>query len=97
MHVVRDKIKDKIKGKLLDQLSLAKTDSEDKKQDDLKLDLTSSTLEPNGLSTGRESLIQQKLKRIKQEAGEKSSYRVTGGGAKRETTRFDEVAVNFVI
>lgn len=91
LHDVRDRIKDKIKGNMLEQLSIARSESE--KKDDLKLDLTSSTIEPTqGFSTGRESL-QQKIKRIQQQAGEKTNAYRTFGGAKRETTRFDEVGI----
>ena len=92
---VRDKIKDKIKGSFLQHLSNVRQDNteEKPKESDLKLDLT-ATMGEATLSTGREtglsSLIQQKMKKIQQQAGEKTGYRVIGD-SKRETTRFDEV------
>jgi hypothetical protein len=65
LHEVRDKIKDKIKDKLIEGLTVARKEEEQKK-DDLKLDLTSSTIEPNqGTSTARESIMQQRINKIK--------------------------------
>ena len=99
LNDVRDKIKDKIKGSFLKQLSAVRQDTDEKpKQSDLKLDLTAGSTGEATLSTGREtglsSLIQQKIKKIQQQAGEKTGYRVIGD-SKRETTRFDEVNILF--
>ena len=76
-------------------MSAVRQDTDEKpKQSDLKLDLTAGSTGEATLSTGREtglsSLIQQKIKKIQQQAGEKTGYRVIGD-SKRETTRFDEV------
>lgn len=103
LHMVRDRIKDKIKANLESELLVAKTKEAavkestdtDKEKSDLKLDLSLSTADQAGPSrlsnltgrTERESSV-QRAKKIQEQAEEKSNYRLKGG-AKRETTRFD--------
>lgn len=105
LHVIRDRIKNKIKANLESELLVAKTKEaavkesadtdKEKEKSDLKLDLSLSTADQAGPSrlsnlTGRTER-ETSVQRAKkiQEQAEEKSNYRLKGGPKRETTRFD--------
>lgn len=93
---VQDRVRDKIKPLLKEQLEKARQESEDTMRSDLKLDLSASGTDFNmtqtrlSASEKAREMAEQRLRKIKE-----NTYRIMGT-TRRETTRFDDVCSSFI-